>query len=64
MSRRDRQFLVITRDAAGGPINVVHCEIPSTPQTLAIRVRPGQQVVVELEPDNTKSRRTKPQGGA
>jgi hypothetical protein len=63
-NRRDRQFLVITRDASGGPIKVVHCEVPSTPQTLALRVRPGEQVVVELEPDNTKSRRSKPAGGA
>jgi hypothetical protein len=62
-NRRDRQFLIITRDASGGPINVVRCEVPSTPQTLALRIRPGEQVVVELEPDNTKARRTKPASG-
>lgn len=59
-NRRERQFLVITRDVSGGPINVIRCEIPSTPQTIAIRVRPGQQVVIELEEDNTKAKRTKP----
>jgi hypothetical protein len=59
MTRKDRQFLILTRDEAG-KINVVRCEVPSTPQTLAIRLRKGQQVVVEIEPDNTKSKKAKP----
>ena len=57
--RRDRQLLIITRDEAG-TINVVRAEVPSTPQTLTIRVRRGQQVVIEIEPDDTKDKRSKP----
>ena len=30
---------------------------PATPQTLAVRLRKGQQVVVEIERDNTKDER-------
>lgn len=60
MARKARQFLIISRHDAG-PINVVRCEVPATPQTLAIRVRPGQQVVVELEQDNTRTKREPPE---
>ena len=56
MGRNARQFIIISRHDAG-PISVVRCEVPATPQTLAIRVRPGQQVVVELEEDNTRAKR-------
>lgn len=56
MTRRDRQLLVITR-GDDGVVRVVQCTVPATPQTLAIRMRKGQQVVVEIEPDNTKDKR-------
>ena len=55
--RRERQFLIITRDEQTGAINVVRISTPSNPQTLAFRLRRGQQVVIELEPDNTKEAR-------
>lgn len=55
MTRRDRQLLVIKR-GDDGVVRVVHCMVPSTPQTMAIRLRKGQQVVIEIEPDNTKAK--------
>jgi len=58
-SRRDRQLIIITRDTMGA-INAIRAEVPSPPQTLTIRVRRGQQVVIAIEPDDTKSKRSKP----
>lgn len=56
-NRRERQFLIVTRDEQTGEISVVHARVPSTPQTLAVRVRRGQQIIIELEADNTKEAR-------
>lgn len=58
-NRKDRQLLVINRDEQTGEVSVIRTLVPSTPQTLVLRLRKGQQVVVEIEPDNTKMPRAK-----
>lgn len=59
---KDRQLIVISR-GEDGVVRVVHCMVPSAPQTLALRLRKGQQVVVEVEVDNTREK-PKREGGA
>ena len=53
--RKDRRMLLITRDADdAGEVHLVHCEIPSVPQTITLNIRRGQQIVIEIAPDNTR----------
>ena len=53
---KHRNLVFIERDY-DGKLLVYRAEIPANPQTLTVRVRKGQQVCIEIEEDNTKSRK-------
>lgn len=59
---KERDLICIDR-AQDGRVNVFRTIVPGKPQTLCVRLRRGQQVVVEIELDETKAKKAKKEQG-